>query len=199
MGVGLADRKSKLKYLSSTLYSTASHVKSKIHDAPQKQGREAPFSVHVLCQQNQVFLGVVGLGRTYDIDELMLVCSWDFCAWKNYILWNPTSQEAILDILIDYCDYQDFPKLSAKLYSRETDSWRKIKYPYQHESMPSEKKSVRIGGSYYFGLSSRLNSIISEKFAAALRRRLVDLAICADYGAVCKPYVESSVPLNASE
>ncbi|CAA0818071.1 Putative F-box protein [Striga hermonthica] len=287
------------------------------------------------------------LGGTYNIaasiDELMLVCSWDYYARgarKNYILWNPTSQEAIktipfspyhkcsdiigglsglgfdpakprgykiLDILIDYCDFEDFPKLSAKLYSLETGSWSKIKYPYQHESMPDERASVRIGSSYYFGLSSRPNSIISFDFATEkfsrrvlplpdkirfratdyllveidgslaillqtdeldnpqvpysaflknaaqvpystfeiwvwndeswslksklkipfvvyrvvgllendklfvqdMKRkvllydcgtcRLVDLGICADYGVVCKPYVQSSVPLHASE
>ncbi|GER25391.1 F-box protein [Striga asiatica] len=231
----LANAKSKLKYLPSALYSTASHVKSQAHvsrgfavDPNNKNNddklrflfmyfvkdtryasvisAETSWKIDELRSNNfimftpQIVKFVRALDCRYDIvasiDELMLVSSWDAgCLRKHDILWNPTSQEIniipvspyckrhftdmlfglgfdpakprgykILKILIDYCDFKAPPEFRAELYSLETRSWRKIKYPYQQEGIPTSR-GIRIGGSYYWGLSARTNSIISFNFA----------------------------------
>ncbi|GER25388.1 F-box protein [Striga asiatica] len=232
----LAMAKSKLKYVSSTLYSTASHVKSQAHvprgfavDANNKNNddkvrflfmyfvkdlryasvisAETSWKIDELRSNNfimftpQIDKCVRALGCRYDIvdsiDELMLVSSWDAgCLRKHDILWNPTSQEIkiipvspywkrrftdmlfglgfdpakprgykILKVLIDYCDFRAPPEFRAELYSLETGSWRKIKYPYQREGVPTSR-GIRIGGSYYWALSARPKSIISFDFAS---------------------------------
>ncbi|CAA0825301.1 Unknown protein [Striga hermonthica] len=47
----------------------------------------------------------------------------------------------ILKILIDYCNFDAPPEFRAELYSLETGSWRKIKYPYQQEGMPTRESA----------------------------------------------------------
>ncbi|GER25393.1 F-box protein [Striga asiatica] len=230
----LGNAKSKLRYLSSTLYSTASHVKSQAHvprgfavDPNNNDGKirflfmyfvkniryssvisaETSWKVDELRSKKFVRFTaksskpppeVLEYDIAASIDDLMLVWSWArLRRRRNDILWNPTNDEIklislppdfdpffvdllvglgfdpakphgykMVKILIDHCEFKAPPEFRAALYSLENDSWRKIAYPYQEQGIPTARASIRVGGSYYWGLSSMPRSIISFDFAS---------------------------------
>ncbi|GER25416.1 F-box protein [Striga asiatica] len=132
----------------------------------QEQGRQAPVSVHVLCQGSQINIIPVSPNWKRPFTDILFGLGFDPAKPLGY---------KILKILIDYRDFVASPKFRAELYSLETGSWRKIKYPYQQEGIPtSGLPGVLIGGSYYWAVSASPNSIISFDFASEkFSRRLI--------------------------